>query len=207
MSRLRRRLLLVAPLTLVACGEDEVSAPNVRRDFPPLRYAYLPPINLNVQKVEMAGDYAPATSGGEIIGASPVDPVETLYAMARDRLKPVGTGDRAIFRILNASIMRRRDGLSGELAVRLDVRKDDDTNTGFVNARVTADRSGLAASQRAVVYDMLKSLLDDMNVELEYQIRGKLRPWVVELPAPGPQPVPPSEKLPPPPAFVERPKP
>jgi hypothetical protein len=207
MSPLRRRGLLVVPLMLAACGDDEEPAPNVTRDFPPLRYAFLPPISLNVQRVEMAGGYTRAGGDGEIIGASPVDPMDTLYAMARDRLKPVGTDNTAIFRILNASIMRHRDALSGELAVRLDVRNDDDTNTGFVIAHVTANRPGLGADRRVVVYDMLKSMMDDMNVELEYQIRGKLRPWVIEPPAPAPQPVPSSEKIPPPPPFVEPPKP
>src|ERR1051326_585753 len=108
MPRLTRRLVLLSPLALAslalaACG-DEGPAPVARRGFPPLRYAYLPPISLNVQRVEIAGDYEPTSGNGEIIGSSPVEPAETLFAMARDRLKPVATSGVATFRIVNASI-------------------------------------------------------------------------------------------------------
>jgi hypothetical protein len=204
MPGLTRRFALLTPLALAACGDDV--SPPVRRDYPPLRYGYLPPISLNVQRVEIAEGYAPASGGGAIVGASPVDPVDTLFAMARDRLRPVAASGTATFRIVNISIARRRDTMDGELAVRLDVHDADETNTGFAEARVTATHSGAVADQRAAVYDMLKSMMDDMNVELEFQIRNKLRPWVVEPPAPAPPRVDPSEKLPPPPAFVPPPR-
>ena len=68
--------------------------------------------------------------------------------------------------------------MNGTLAVRLDVHNGDDTNSGFAEARVTATHSGPIADQRAVVYDMLKSMMSDMNVELEYQLRNKLKAWV-----------------------------
>jgi len=45
-------------------------------------------------------------------------------------------------------------------------------------------------------------MMDDMNVELEYQLRNKLRSWIVDPPAEPPptaQPVNPSMKLPLPP--------
>jgi hypothetical protein len=98
--------------------------------------------------------------------------------------------------VLNASIVRHRDELDGELAVRVDVRDDDGSNTGFAEAHVTAKHTGPVADQRAVLYDMMKSMMENMNVELEYQLRNKLRPWVVDTPpdstpAAAPPPVPP----------------
>jgi hypothetical protein len=209
--RFSRRAVLLLPLMLAACGDDdEVPAPVVRRDFPPLRYGYLPPINLNVQRVQTAGGFVPGSGDNELIGASPVDPVATLFAMARDRLKPVGTGGTATFRVLNASIIRRRDELNGELAVRIDVRNDDDTSTGFAEARVTAKHTGPITDQRAVLYDMMKSMMENMNVELEYQLRNKLRSWVVDTPAdvaPAAQPAksPPSSAVTPPPSSAPPP--
>ena len=195
--RFSRRAALSLPLILVACGDDdEAPAPVARRDFPPLRYGYLPPINLNVQRVETADGFVPGSGDNELIGASPVEPVETLFAMARDRLKPVAASGTATFRVLNASIVRHRDQLDGELAVRVDVRNDDGSNTGFAEAHVTAKHTGSVADQRAVLYDMMKSMMENMNVELEYQLRNKLRPWVVDTPpdstpAAAPPPVPP----------------
>src|SRR5271165_6067742 len=123
--RLGRRatLLLLLPLSLAACGDDEEAPPPPpHRDFPPLRYGYLPPIRLNVQRLEVAGDYTLPTGGEELIGFSPVDPIDTLNAMARDRLKPVARNGVARFSIVTASIIQHRDTMNGLLAVRLDVQ-------------------------------------------------------------------------------------
>jgi hypothetical protein len=202
--RLTRRVALLLPLALAACADDDVPAPIARRDFPPLRFGYLPPINLSVQRVEIAGDFIPSTGDGEIMDASPVSAADTLYAMARDRLRPVASSGTATFRILTASVIRRRDTLNGTLAIRLDVRNGDNTSTGFAEARVTATHSGPIQDPRSAVYDMLKSLMENMNVEMEYQLRNKLRAWIVEPAAassprqpPGAPSGPPAPELPP----------
>jgi len=204
--RVSRRAALLLPLILAACGDDdEAPAPVVRRDFPPLRYGYLPPINLNVQRVETADGFVPGSGDNDLIGASPVEPVATLFAMARDRLKPVASSGTATFRVLNASIVRHRDALDGELAVRVDVRDDDGTNTGFAEARVSAKHTGPVADQRAVLYDMMKSMMDNMNVELEYQLRNKLKSWVVDTPADAASPATPPPTAPAPPPTMPLP--
>jgi hypothetical protein len=196
--RLNRRAALLLPLWLASCGDDDVPAPTLRGDFPPLRYNYLPPISLNVQRVEIAGDYVLPQGDLEIIGSSPVNPIDTLYAMARDRLKPVAADGAATFRILMASIIRRREKLDGVLAVRLDVHNAGDTATGYTEARVTAAHTGLIRDQRAIVYEMLRSMMENLNVELEYQLRNKLRAWIIEpSTAPSQYPSPPQPLEPP----------
>jgi hypothetical protein len=199
---LGRRAAVFLPLLLAACADDENPAPVMRRDFPPLRYGYLPTISLNTQRVEVAGEFVPPDGDDEVIGVSPVNVGNTLLAMAHDRLKPVATGGVATFRILNASITRHRDTLNGMLAVRLDVSNADGGNTGFVEARVTGTRSDPIRDLRAAVYDLFKSMMSDLNVELEYQIRNKLRDWIVE-PAVGAPVVPRPPDLPvkPPPGM------
>jgi hypothetical protein len=181
---LTRRTAFLLPILLASCGDDEPAAP-VRRDFPPLRYSYLPPINLNVQRLETDPDFEAPSGSGEVSFQSPVSVVDTLYAMARDRLKPVASGGVGTFRVLAASIARRRDGLSGMLVVRLDVHDAGDANTGFAEARVTASKAGAGGNSQAGIYDILKSMMDDMNVELEFQLRNKLRAWIVEAQPPA----------------------
>ncbi len=204
--RLGRRAALFLPLLLAACGGEEVPAPVAEGDFPPLRYAYLPPIPLNVQRVQMAEGFIPPSGENEVNGASPVSLADTLFAMARDRLKPVAMTGTATFRILRASVIRHHDTLDGVLEVKLDVSDADGTNTGFAVARVTASNSGPIDDLPAAVYALLKKMMFNMNVELEYQIRNKLRTWVAEpaaetppaepAPASGSSPAPASEPTP-----------
>ena len=107
--RLNRRAALLLPLLLASCGDDDDPTPTARRDFPPLRYGYLPPIKLNVQRLEMAEGFVPPSGDEEMIGFSPVDPVDTLNAMARDRLKPVAqSGDSDV----SAFSPRRSSGIA-----------------------------------------------------------------------------------------------
>ncbi len=181
-----RRAILTLPLLISACGGDEPAAPP-RRDFPRLSFSYLPPIPLNIQRLEVAEDFVRPTGDGELADGFAM---EAILGMARDRLKPMGTGGMGRFRILAASIALRRDTLTGVLAVRLDVRNDDDTNNGVAEARVTSTKTGSIGDRRGAAYDMLKSLMDDLNVELEYQIRSKLRTWIHEPASPGATPAP-----------------
>jgi hypothetical protein len=202
---LERRSVLLLPFWLAACADYDEGPPTpAPRNFAPLHYDYLPPINLAVQRIEVGSDFTPSRASGEIIDTSPVNAADTLYAMARDRLRPVAASGIATFQILTASIIRRGDQLNGILEIRLDVRNGDDTNTGFVEARVSASHTGPIRDQQSAVYDMLKSMMDNMNVEMEYQLRKKLRTWIVDRPA-APQAAPPAvsptepEAAPPPP--------
>jgi len=195
--RLTRRITFLLPFLLGSCGDDEGPAAPIRRDFPPLRYGYLPPINVNVQRLETTGDFVPPTGDDEVADPSTA---ETLYAMARDRLKPVGNSGTATFRVVTASTIRHHDTLNGTLVVRLDISDAGGLNAGFAEARATANHTGPMPDVRAAAYDLLKTMMDSMNVELEYQLRNKLRPWIVDVPTEAvPQPVDPSVKLPPPP--------
>ena len=69
---------------------------------------------------------------------------------------------------------------------------------------MVSNHSGRVTNQRAALYDLLKSMMSEMNVELEYQLRNKLKAWVVNAqpepaPAPQAQPAPPAANPPEPP--------
>lgn len=200
MIRLGRRGVLLLPLLAAACaddGEAEVAPPAAPgRDVQPLRFDYLPPIGLNVRRLEVV-DRDVMTAAGELLPGPAV--TETLFNMARDRIQTRGPNGTATFRILSASVSRRRDTLTAALSVRLEVAND--FGSGFIEARGGVSRSERSGDPIAAGYELLKSAMDDLNVEFEYQIRNKLRDWiygerpvrppVTEPAAPAEPPVPP----------------
>ncbi len=187
---MRRRaaccLALALPLLAAACAYDEV--PPQAQDFPPLRYDYLTPLDLNVASVEIVSNFVPAPGGPAAL--SPVAPVEALEQMARDRLRADGSSGKAVFVVDDASIVPVPGGLSGTMAVHLDVLTGDGTRAGYAEARVSQLYTGPTSDMRAVVYDLIKQMMDRMNVELEFQVKRTLHDWLQQVQtAPPPEAV------------------
>ena len=185
---LRRRPVLVAcsalalSLMLSACMGDQPDAD----DYAPVSYDYLTPLRLNVAEIEVRDDASPSREAGE----APVPPALALRRIAADRLKPGGTTGRAVFVILDATIRRSGRSLDGAMAVRLDIVAADGTRAGYADARVERRQTGVPERSRRAVYDLVRQMSDDMNVELEFQIRRSLRDWLqVPTTAPAPAPV------------------
>jgi hypothetical protein len=176
---LTRRCALLLPLVLAACGGGEEE-----QAFEPLRFNYLPPIQLNVAKIDIEQRFVPAGVPPDVSGEDPVPPVAALRAMAADRLQAFGTANRAVFAILDASMMRTGDVISGTFAVSLTILDDNGAQRGFAEARVQARHGGRADNLRSVLYDMTKSMMNDMNIEFEYQIHRSLKSWLTSAVAP-----------------------
>lgn len=179
-TKLPRRMALLLPWAVAACGGD---APA--RAMPPLRYDYLAPLRLNVAVVDV-GD-APPPSPVEALSPAPVG--ATLRQMALDRLAAGGSSGRAAFVINTAQVDRSSRGLTGLMAVRLDILTAEGTPAGFAEVRVS--RSASAGDDlRGALYDLTRQMMDDMNVELEFEIRRSLREWLQDpTAAPPPAPV------------------
>jgi hypothetical protein len=169
---LSRRFVLLLPLVLVACGGDEEPV------YDPLRYNYLPPIQLNVASIDVQQRFIPAGVDPDVSGQDPVPPIEALKAMANDRLQAFGTSNKAVFAIMDASLMRTRDGVTGSFAVSLMILDAAGTQLGFAEARVESRHTGRIRNLRPVLYDMTKAMMSDMNIEFEYQIRKNLKAWL-----------------------------
>jgi hypothetical protein len=175
---LTRRSALLLPLVLAACGgEDE-------RVFEPLRYNYLPPIQLNVASIAVEQRFVPSGIDPDVSGMDPVPPVEALKAMANDRLQAFGTTNKAVFAILDGSLVRQDDGVNGSMAVSLTIFDGSGTQLGFAEARVQSRRTGVSGNLAPVLYDMTKAMMSDMNVEFEYQLRHNLKDYLTSTAAP-----------------------
>jgi hypothetical protein len=190
---LLRRTLLLAPAALAACAEDEPL-----RTFAPLRYDFLTPLRLNVATV----DFAPAPPPGPLDAISPIPAAEALRQMAQDRLSAGGSSGSALVTAEEARLTRAGNTLNGTMALRVDVMAADGTKAGFAEARVSRSRTGLGRDLRGPLYDITKQMLDDMNVELEYQLRLSLRDYMqTAAPAPASAPVEKQDLPPPTPAI------
>jgi hypothetical protein len=175
---LTRRFALLLPLALAACGGGE------EKVFEPLRFNYLPPIQLNVAAIEIEQRFVPSGVAPDVSGQDPVPPITALRAMANDRLQAFGTSNRAVFAILDASMIRNNDVVRGAFAVSLTIYGDGGDQRGFAEARVESRHSGPIDNLRPVLYDMTRSMMDDMNVEFEYQIHRNLKSWLTSAVAP-----------------------
>jgi hypothetical protein len=176
---LTRRASLLLPLMLGACGGDEAAT-----SFPPLRYDYLAPLRLNVAAIQVEQRFVPSGVAPDVTQFAPVPPLSALRAMAEDRLQALGSADRAVFIIQNASLVRRRDTVTGNLSVELDIYNTPTTRAAFAQASVSGTYSGDLDDLPGRLYDLTKSLMDRMNVEFEYQVRRSLGSWLLAAGAP-----------------------
>jgi hypothetical protein len=170
--RLSRRTALLLPLLFAACAEEP------RTDFPTLRYTYLRPIRLNVANVVIEQPYQSTGVSPDVTQLDPAPPADALRAMAADRIKPYGVTGRALFIIQDASLNRQGDTITGTMKVRLEVYGPDNSLAGFAEATTTAQHSGKVGDIRETLYDMTKSMMDDMNVELELHVNDNLHDWL-----------------------------
>lgn len=181
MIGLSRRSLLLLPLLVAGCGGEE-SVPD--GFFEPLRYNYLPPIQLNVATVDIVQRFIPAGVPPDVTSKDPAPPIEALKAMANDRLQAFGTANRAEFSIIDATLTQVGDNVHGVMAVSLAILDNDGAQRGYATARVQRDHIGDISNIRQTLYDMTKTMMDDMNVEFEYQIRHNLKDWLTSPTAP-----------------------
>jgi hypothetical protein len=177
-GHLTRRFVLLLPLAIAGCGG---AAQTV---FEPLRYNYLPPIQLNVASIAVEQRFVPAGVPPDVSNEDPAPPVDALKSMGKDRLQAFGTVNKAVFAILDASLTRSGDVLIGSMAVSLTILDNSGSQLGFAEARVQSRHTGQLDNIRPVLYDMTKTMMNDMNVEFEYQIRHNLKDWLTTAAAP-----------------------
>ena len=196
----RRNLLAalawLAPALATGCGGDEMAPVEIA----PLRYDYLTPIRLNVGSIEIEQRWVSQAGTDDVAALSPVQPVEALRQMAADRLVAVGSAGRAVFVIEEASILQAGDQYVGHLKVRLDIYADAPSPIAFAEARASRTKNGSSDGdgQRQALYQLTRQLMDDINVEFEYQVKRALHDQLQAPTAPAPAPIEEQNLSPPP---------
>lgn len=196
--RLGRRALLLLPAGLGAC-----SAPAPVLEGPPIGYAFLPRLRLDVAEIvldERTPNPGPNDVGRELTPSA----AEAVRIMGRDRLEAAGRENRARFLVTRAEILRTRlpargffgadpgERLDCRVAARLEIEAPDGRRLGFAEAEASRSRSIDATRQgRLVVAEsLLRQAVFDLNAEFEFQVRRALRPYLVEGAGTGAPPPP-----------------
>jgi len=211
-------LLLALPAAACAVAPNTPPAPQ---SYPPLDFSYLLPLRLNVASIEVVPRFVPSGQPPDVSALDPIQPVAALRLMAEQRLKADGTAGRAVFLINDASMLRLGDMLTSTMSVELDIIAPDNTRAGYAQATVVRQRTGITGDLPAVLYQFTREMLDQMNIEFEYQVRRSLANWLLpsgalpapvqaaplspEGPSPPPQGPPPEEPPLPPPTPLEPP--
>ena len=173
-----KRLLAALPLcALAACSSSP--APS----FAPLDYSYLRPIVLKVANLNVVDNYVPGPDEATLEGKDPAPPASTLMAMLQHRLQPSGEPGNGTVTIQVASITEANGNLNGNMTVDVNLTSADGHSTGFAEANVSASQtapdSDNPADLQTALYQMTKRLMDQMNVQLPYQIMHNIPSWVV----------------------------
>ena len=182
---LRRSLAFGASLATVmlvgGCGGGSNPEPVFRQPS----YTYLTPLRLNVGQIRVE-DHVPPQAGPDDLGpTSPVPPDQALKQMAQDRLVAAGSSGTAVFSIDQASITGQPGGaLDGTMAVHLDIVSNSGGHAGYAEAHVSRQfvpgTSTGDNGTRAQLYALTTQMMQDMNVEFEFQLRRTLGDWMLD---------------------------
>ena len=176
---------LAVLVALAGCG-----SPPPPQYFPPLNYSYLPPLVLKVANLNIRDDYVPSPDTVALLAQDPAPPAETLLAMLRHRVVASGAPGTGTVTIQNASVHQVDGTLTGAMTVDVSVTSPDGLSTGYAEATVSASRTAPDSddgpdAMQAALYDLSKQLMDDMNVQLQYQMQHNLSGWLSWSPSAG----------------------
>lgn len=172
--------LWVSPLiTLTACSHQD------KTQYAPLTYDYLTPIFFNVSQITVQNQTALTSYPQDISNLSPTPPALALNNMANNRLKARGASGNALFIIKRASLQKRDNHtLYGQIDITLEIYNQNHKKVATIqvstNHTYEIDRHKGDIDSRANLYDVTQKMMQDTNIELEYQIRKHLEPWLVD---------------------------
>ncbi|MDE8345991.1 MAG: hypothetical protein POH28_07455 [Acidocella sp.] len=177
---------LIPLMVLALAGCSSAPPPN----FQALDYSYLPPIVLKVSTLNVVNNYVPDPGAATLIGQDPAPPATTLLNMLNNRIVASGAPGTATVTVQTASIDQVGSNLTGTMTVDINVSSPDGRSTGYTEASVSAsqtapDPDASASDVQAALYALTKRLMDDMNVQLQYQIQHNLTHWLSWSATPG----------------------
>lgn len=185
------RLLMIFVVAVVAAGCDTVAP---RRNFPEITFSHLPPISLDVERIEVVRLFEAPLKAPHVEHEMPDPPMRATERWIADRLKATGTGGHAKVTIRDASVIETTispiGGIRGAFTTqqserylaRLEVEIEAVGGRGLRagTAVARAERSQTIAedatlTQRETLwFEMTEKLMRDFDRTFETQIRKHL---------------------------------
>ena len=172
--------------------------PVQQSKFPDISFAHLPPIGLNVARIEVENLYVMPTTEPHIEHKLPISLAATATNWGRDRLKAAGKSGVVRVIIRRASFievpLKRSPGLKGvftrdqsqryDAVIDILIELRDASGKIRVTAESVASRSrsvsediSLAETEK-IWFQMIEELMSDLNKSLVRQINKHMRAWI-----------------------------
>ena len=198
-ARLSRRILLACGAAATSLAACRSSPPGPA--FAALTYAHKGVFRLQVERIEIATDYVPPMRRPNIDHEVPVSPLETMQRWGRDRLQAVGSPEHYLRYVvrdasLKESELPRTPGVRGalttdqaerydlSLAAAIEIRQIRgnfvDSNVEARTSRFRTVKEGITLAERdRSVYELIEQGMNDIDAELDRQLRTHLPRFVV----------------------------
>lgn len=189
-------------LALSGTGLAGCASPPPRARFPELTYGHLGRFTLDVARIDIISEYKPTFARPNIEHTFPVVPEQAMRKWAEDRLTVSGRADRfARFVIQDAKVteteLPRSAGVrgafttdqthryDGALAAVIEIREErGNFRAGTASAWASRSRTvpeGITINDREKLwFEIVESLMNDLNSELDRQIRANLGQFLVQ---------------------------
>jgi hypothetical protein len=192
----RRRALALGAASLATAGLAACQSSPPRGRLPELTYAHLGVFRLDVLRIDIINEYRAPLASPNVDHLLPTPPERTLERWARDRLTASGTpGSIARYLIQDAKLveteLKRTPGVRGafttdqaerydlSLAAAIEVLNErTQIREAYASAAASRFRTvpeGITINEREKVwFDLVEASMNDINAELERQIRNNL---------------------------------
>ena len=198
-----RLATLVLPTLLLSALAGCTTTSPPQPSFPELTYGHLDPIRLDVARIEVTSTYTPTLRSPHVEHLMAEPPQQAARRWARDRLQAAAGAGRttatARFVIVTAAVievpLETNQGLRGlftteqgerydaELAVRIEIYDGGGVPAAQVTAKATHSRTvaedATLNEREAVWFELVDSLMRDLNVALEQNIATYLSPYTL----------------------------
>jgi hypothetical protein len=196
---MRRTWVAICAVLVVALAGCQNAPPPQR--FPELTYGHLGVMRLDVERIEIVSEYQAPLAPPNVDHLFSTPPERVMRRWAQDRLAANGTPGRyARFVITDAKVtetnLPRSTGISGaftkdqsqrydlSMSAAIEIREDrGNFRAGYATASTSRSRTvreDISVNDREKVwFEMLEQAMNELNTELERQIKGNMARFLV----------------------------